>query len=284
MTRRNFVLGTIGIGLSGCGNLKIPTTSVVKPKTLTMSGATGMSNPIRALSGLEPDKYSTNVLNINRGHLFEQVSNSILEFNDSQINLSNNGLWGLDTGSPSNGELYVYALKNVTSGDYGLIATKQKYEGDVTCPSGYQVVRKLPWGVMYNTAWDGIPDFHLAHWPSPLITLTASESSSNWCALAAGSAQAFTDVDLSSWIPDNARMAFISCQTRYSSATGSAYVRSYATQTTGQLVGSVTANCAYQNMTTMIRVTSDRKIQYKNNSSGSRLYIYVLGYCMTEPA
>lgn len=237
---------------------------------------------IRQLSGLEPGKLSTNSIVIQPGSLTGWDGALYERSTAAYVDLTINGATGLDTGSVSAGDLFLYAIHDATS--WCFIASKAKAAGDVVVPAGYTLIRKLPWGVIYNPAWDGLPNHHVAHWPSPMITLTDSETSGAWCALSLGTATTWTDIDLSPWIPDNARIAYISCQTKYLSATGSAYIRSYSGQPTGMLIGSVAANSVFQTNTQLIRISSTRKLQYQLNSPGIRLSIYVLGYCQTEPA
>lgn len=242
-------------------------------------------NFIRGLAGCEPEKLSTNVFRMGKGYIFDSSGTTGFEFpNYTDVDLTTQGLNGLDVaGGPQNGDLFIYLISDGL-GSFGFLASAEKFAGDVTLPVGFAIQRKLPFGVVYASSRDGIPNYHLAHWPRPFVTLTDAESTSAFCALAAGSDTSWTDVDLTAWMPDNARLAYLSVQTRYLSGTASAYIRSHSGQTTGILVGSVSASSAYQNNTQFIRVTSERKIQYKLNASGGRLYIYVHGYCMTEPA
>lgn len=250
-------------------------------------------NITRALSGLEPDKYSTNVLNINPGHCTDFYGRAIMDFPiQKQINLAVNGLWGYDAGTPIDGsELYIYLLTTSEYASYGFICSKSKYESDVVCPLGYSVARKLPWGVMYKNAWDGIPNFHLSHWPMPEIRLTDAEYSSLWMPLTGAKSPVVSGVpqwatlDLSTFIPDNARMAEIAFEVRYSSgAAGSAFIRSYGGQSTGLLIGSGTpTNTAPGMKQWSIRIDSSRCLQYKTTGDIT-LYAIVLGYSMTEPS
>lgn len=246
-----------------------------------------MSNvPVRGLFGCEPDKYSTNLLNINPGSVNDFYGNATYNFpNQTQIDLTKNGIWGLDTGTISNGGIYIYLIGNSTTGDFGFIASKSITEGGLVCPSGYSFLRKLPWGINYNTSWDGIPNFHLTHWSMPFITYTDSEYASLWMPIAGGSASNWTDIDLSTWLPDNARLAYISAQIRYNSGSeGSGYLRSYSGQKTGQIIGSASPGSPYTGQSTFfLRTTSDRKIQYRTTGS-VQLYLGVMGYCMSDPS
>lgn len=243
--------------------------------------------PIRGLFGCEPEKLSTNVLTIRPGVISEYYGYDSLEFlTSNQINLATNGLWGLDTGTITSGdEVYIYAIKNYTTGDYGLIASRSRFMGGIVYPSGYQFVRKLPFGFIYNTFWDGIPNYHLSHWPQPNIRFTDAEYSSLWMPVFGGSATTWTNINLGDWVPDNARVAYILSQVRYNSGTaGSGYIRTYSGQTTGLLVGSASPGSPFPGQTfTPIRVDSLRRMQYKVTGN-VQMYIQVLGYDMTEPS
>lgn len=244
--------------------------------------------PVRYLSGLEPDKFSTNKLNINPGSVAEFYGNAMFNFPfEKQINLATIGLWGIDKHPIVNGgDLYIYVIWNHTTNDYALMASQSTFQGGVVLPAGYEVARKLPWGVVYRTEWDGIPNFHLTNWPMPDIRFTDSEYSQTWSALASGTAPDWTIVDLSRWVPDNARMAYIQVETRWvpGQPAGSSYIRSYAGQASGLLVGSVNPGMQFSNGGSLkIRIDSTRKMEYKS-TPGAAIYIRVLGYSMTEPA
>lgn len=243
-------------------------------------------NTVRGLFGCEPDKYSTNILHINAGTIWDFYGYKAYEFpTETTIDLTTQGLWGYDqAGGPVNGDLNVYLIADDTAGVYGFIASAALYESNVTLPSGFSVKRKLPWAVIYNSSLDGIPNFHLTHWPMPFVTLTDAESSGAYCAIGAASSTSWTNVDVSYWLPDTARQVYLLLELRYVSSAASAYIRSSGTQPTGRLIGSVASNSAYNVCTQMIRVTSDRKFQYKLNSSGAQLFIYVLGYEMSDPS
>jgi hypothetical protein len=244
--------------------------------------------PIRFLAGMEPDKYSARVIDINPGSVAEFYGSALFNFPaENKVNLDSVGLWGIDK-LPliEGGDLYLYIAWNQATADYAVIASQSTFQGGVTLPTGYSIARKLPWGVVYRSAWGGIPNFHLAHWPSPEIRFTDSEYSALWTALSAGTSAVWTDVDLSAWLPDTARMAYIQVETRYirGGPAGSTYVRSYGGQPTGIIVGSVNPGSEFSNGGAFhIRVDSTRKLQYLANP-GTMLFIRVLGYSMTEPS
>lgn len=240
---------------------------------------------IRALFGLEPDKLSTNVLRISPGVCYDSYGRFQFEFPvGGDIDLTNIGLWGMDKAIQP-GDLYVYVVRN-SSGVYGMMASQEKFAGDVMPPAGFHVYRKLPFGVVYNPLWDGIPNFHIAGWPRPDIRLTDSEYAPKWSALSnAGSAE-WVNVECAPWMPDNARVALLMLESRYlaGGTAGSSYVRSHGGQASGLLVGSVSPGSPFQFMCVPLRVDSLRRFQYRVTGTGCRFYASVLGYSMTEPA
>ena len=92
-------------------------------------------------------------------------------------------------------------------------------------------------------------------------------------------------VSLSNWIPDNARLAHLITEVRDGGlgVAGSCYVRSYGGQPTGILVGSTSPSAPFSFLSLEIRTNSDRNIEYRC-TTGSRLWIQVRGYSMTEPS
>lgn len=238
-----------------------------------------------ALSGFEPDKLSTNQLIIRRGWCASSDGNNFAQLlTDITCDLTTVGVNGLDTGTITNGyDYFVYIIKNESTGEVGAVISHSKYYGEVVVPTGFTMYRKLRFGFVYNSARDGIPDFHLSNWPMPTIRLTGAETTAAYNVLSVGSSSSFADVSLAGFIPDNARVAYIQCITSSVSSAGSAYVRSFSGQATGVLVGSSTPSDVQDRMCLTLRVTSDLKLQYKV-IGGARLSIYVLGYDMTEPS
>ncbi len=255
-----------------------------------------MTTMPRLLHGMEPDKLSTNVLNINGdGYWADAAGTDFFIYQQSlqgllQVDLTRLGLNGRDAGTLPNsvGDWYIYLL-----GDPGntqstaAVASRSITYGGVdlsNIPSNLTRMRKLPFGFIYNPAWDGIPNFHIPVSGS-FFTYTDSEYAAPWIALANGTAQSWTDVDLSNYIPDNARVAYIKTEVRDGgiNAGGSGYLRSYQGQTTGVIAGSSTPAMSSSFSNHFIRVDSLRKLQYKV-TGGSSLFITVLGYHMTEPS
>lgn len=240
----------------------------------------------RAIAGLEPDKASTNVLNISPGSCANSDGTALYATSDTlTVDMTASGAGGLDTGTVANGSMYyIYLIANSAGTLSGLASTGETY-GAVTVPSGYSLVRKLPFGFPYHSAnWDGIPDFHLSFWPRPFIRYTGAEETATWRALNGGSSTTFVDVDLSTWIPDNARIVYLGVRTNTPAAStpGFAAIRVLGSQTTGWSVGNPAAD-QYQYGTIWQRVTSSRQLQYKITND-TRLSLFVLGYGMTEPS
>lgn len=241
----------------------------------------------RSLSGFEPDKLSTNVLNISPGSCANSDSTALFASSATlTVTMTTSGVGGLDTGSVANGtSYYIYLIANSTTGALAGLASAGETYGAVTLPTGYEHVRKLPFGFVYHAVnWDGIPDFHLSGWPRPFIRYTGAEEAAAWRALNAGTSGTFVDVDLSGWIPDNARMAYLLCRTATTGAgIGYGIIRVLGSQTAGLGVGGVVAGGAEAYSFIHQRVTSDRSLQYKVSGNAS-LTIFVLGYSMTEPS
>lgn len=239
----------------------------------------------RALSGLDPEKMSTNMLRIYPGSLANSDGTDYFETAAAiDINLATTGVNALDTGVVTNNtDYFVYMIANNTTRVLAAVVSQALFYGDVIVPAGYSLVRKLPWGFVYRTAWDGIPDFHLAYWPKPLTTYTVAESGSPYVSLSNGTATTFTDVNMSNWCPDNARLIRVQCKVDSVGSAGSAYVRSLGAATVGLLVGASNPTAGIDSVMTLdIRVTSTLQLQYKV-TGGARLTITNLGYSHTEP-
>lgn len=239
------------------------------------------------IDGLQPDKLSTNVLRLYEGHCCNATgTRQVVNPGAYDIDMLVNGVGGLDTGSPASGQNYhVYVLRDAFTGAFGAMLSAALFYGDVVVPFGWEMVRKLRFGFVWSTAWDGIPNFHVAHWPHPHVRLTDSELSSKWMPLGNAQATDWALADLSRFMPDNARVAHLMVQTRFISDTaGSAYLRSHGGQSTGILVGSVSPGSPFAGPTYVtIRVDSHRKIGYKT-TGGAGLWVQFLGYDMTEPS
>lgn len=240
------------------------------------------THPYRLLFGCEPEKFSNTVLRIRPGSMASSNGDERFDFTtNTDINLSTVGLNGMDVGSPANGDsLQVYMISNGVTN--GFLCSKSIIYGGVTLPNGYTAKRKLPFGFIYKSAWGGIPDYHLEGGHLPFIRYTGSEATSTWMALSGGVAQTWTDIDLSGFMPDNARLAHIKAEVIFKGRSATAYLRSYSTPSVGEPVGTVNTSMTRTPPSyTPIRVSSTRKIQYRC-LGGCALNIQVIGYSMTE--
>lgn len=248
--------------------------------------ASPAQSQVRMLSGMEPDKFSTNILHLNPGSASDFYGTTTIHFNsDYTIDLTTVGPGGLDTGSVSNGEYYVYLLQKTSDLSGAAVVSRSRLQGDVVVPPGYTWIRKLPWGFVYNTAWDGIPNFLIAHWPMPLVRFTDAQYQAPWmaCVVASCRSQTWTTVDLTGYLPDTARAAMLATEVREMGTTAcSGYVSSTG-HDTGLFVGSASPNQPSSVMSLTIRVTSDRRLFYYV-SPGCGLGIEVLGYLMSDPS
>jgi len=244
------------------------------------------THPFRLITGCEPEKFSGTVLRIRPGSIVDSAGNERFDFTTStDINLAATGLNGLDTGTIANGDnISIYLISNGAT--HGFVASTSIIYGNVVCPNGYTAKRKLPFGFVYNSAWGGIPDYHLNHWPQPEIRFTGAESTATWAAVLNGAATTFTDIDFTKWIPDNARFVSIDIETSYigKGVAGSGYIRTYGAQATGLKTGATSAYMTKIPKTHTMRLTSTRKLQYKVTGTGTRLSVFALSYTMTEPS
>lgn len=253
------------------------------------------------MTGLQVDKYATNVLRLYPGIAYDadgshRVHNTIRYDIDM---LAPNGCGALDTGFPGSGYQYnVYLLRNTTDPtEFCAVLSRAKFAGPTIPPGGnpvdyltypstdYVFHKKLQFGFVWSTAWDGIPDFHVSHWPMPEVRLTKAGYGAPWMALAnAQTFEAWSDVSLAGWMPDNARMAYIGVEARYvDGSAGSVYLRTWSGQTVPLLVGSASPGSPFPGVTFIkIRVDSLLNLQFRTTGN-VRAYIQMLGYDMTEP-
>jgi hypothetical protein len=277
-----------GLGLgAGVASFNTRTGAVTLGSSdVDAAGAVLKSALFGHIAGFEPDKLSTNVLNVNPGSCADSNASKIIASSSLfSIDMSIVGANGLDTGTPTNGTGYFPYLitRNSDGAVAGVLSSSITY-GGVTVPTGYTIRRKLRFGFVYNSTRGGIPDFHLTNWPMPFIRLTGSENTTSWEALSLGTATTFTDVDLTPWIPDNARIAYLAADVSAVGTAGSAFARVLTSQATGLIVGSSSPTTGIDSyMTFWQRITSARKMQYMV-TGGARLSLFVLGYAMTEPS
>lgn len=241
---------------------------------------------VRELSGFEPDKLSTFVLRLYPGTC-SSASGAVtaVSLGAIDIDLGVAGRNGIDVGQTFDGVSYhVYLISRDADGDIAAVVSASRFYSEVIVPEGHSLVRKLPFGFVFRSAWGGIPDFHVTHWPKPLVTLTGHEDSGDYRALFYGESEAFAEFSLENFLPDNARLAWLCLETMSFSTAGSAYLRSSASQQVGMLCGSVNPITGASAVVVMpIRVTSERKLEFRT-TGGAILRATVMGYSMTEPS
>lgn len=233
------------------------------------------------LAGCQPEKQSLDLLKIRPGSFADTSGNIHEVLQNFFINLNSVGCGGLDVGPATPGDYFVYAIRD-EDGYLSFILSHSIIYGGVILPDGWTMLRKLPWGFVYNSSWGGIPNFHLSYWPLPKTLYTDFEKNTKWMCLNGGVATDWTTIDLKPWMPDNARVVHLAIKGQHISAGASAYLRTYDAQVTGEEILSIANNSVYQFNKTDIRVMSDRTIQYRWNDSGGKLWLSVKGYSQTE--
>lgn len=239
------------------------------------------------IEGFQPDKLGETQLRLSPGFC-ASADGRDLAVADAPIviDLNKVGALGRDSEDLHEAEDYfVYILKHAETGAASALVSSAITYGGVALPDGYKLVRKLRFGFVYDGArWGGIPDFHVAHWPSPFVSFTGFEDDPKWDALTDGDAKAFTTISLAGYLPDNARLARVQVLVRSFGETGSAYLRSWGGQQTGILAGVAGAAGPTETVQVFdIRVNSRRELEYRV-TGGARLTVKVMGYSMTEPS
>jgi hypothetical protein len=249
-------------------------------------GAPGKDKFYRHLAGLEPEKLDATTLQIHPGSCANSDGTLLMESSAIiEIDLTTTGANALDTGSITHlTDYHVYILQVDADDSMAAVVSASITYGGVTVPAGHTMWRKLPWGFVYRTDWDGIPNFHLSAWPKPYTRLTSASTASPFTALSIGTDASWTTIDLQNYLPDNARMVEIMTFVDSSGTAGSAYVRSPGVGNS-ILVGSAnpTSPAKTERQTFNIRVNSNRYLDYEV-TGGARLTVWVLGYWNTEPS
>lgn len=122
------------------------------------------------LIGLKPTWITSSQFLIGPGVCTDSTYVTNMKLTDQYpVNLNVTGIGGLDTGTVSVGtSYYVYMVKNSYSGVVGAVVSAQQNASTVTMPSGYNRIRKMPWGFVYKSA--GILPFQVNCWPAPITT------------------------------------------------------------------------------------------------------------------
>jgi hypothetical protein len=246
---------------------------------------------IGLLQGLRPEVVSSTVMRFHDGVATDALGTTqiaVTRFRDThaylEVDLAHVGLNGRDTDSFEEGHYFFYLMRSLRDNAVGIVASRADAYGGVTQPPGGPwVMRKLPYGHPYRAEFGGFAPVHVDAWPHPTVIFTDSEYSGTWMALLAGGAQDWEDVDVSRWIPSNARLGHFIFETRDAGhrAPGACFVRSYGGQPVGLLVGESMPRAPSALLSAAVRISSAQRLQYRC-SRGSRLLIQVRGFSITE--
>lgn len=268
--------------------IKAVTVSAYDNSTsLATTGFIANATPPFFESGLQPDFISSTVVRFSTGFASNGANNPVTFIRTTaaiSVDLATNGLNGLDTGTIASGDqLYFYLVRNITTQDVGILASKSTSYGSVIYPSGFSqsVARKLKWGCVYGSA--GIRSFIQSNGTT---FFTESDESSAFQAQAlTDTSGSFTSVDLSAWIPNNARIALLRVRTKYNSGIGSSYIRpGSGSSSAGQICGTVTAvGGDVRSIPVMVQTNSTGLVALKTDT-GVQSAVYVYGYMDTEYA
>ncbi len=241
----------------------------------------------RVLHGLELHRLGDKKLQMQYGEAESQFGTKrTIDITGSrpELDIDTNGLNGLDTGNPVNDTwYYVYAATDGV--DHGAIISAAEIYSNVTTPVGDWSLRKLPFAIRYKG-----DKFVLQRPFKNRIDYTNFASDSNFRVLNDGNASVWTTVDLSSFVPPNAQMAILVCES-LKATTGflSSFVRTKSGGGNGYildavaLLGGVSGYERGKEIT--LQTNSDQEIEYKWNGSnpGAKLDIFVKGYIINEP-
>ncbi len=237
----------------------------------------------RVLFGLEPEVLNSTSLALHAGHCADGGGREIMTIRRRhKIDLTKNGLNGLDKGRPRVGQGYYIYVVETRSGEVGAVVSASRFVSEFAKGRKYSLVRKLPWGFVYQK--DGIPPMHLSNWPKPFTRFTMAESTPKWRVLRRGRSSAWTPVDVSKFVPDNARMAYLQIEVTHKGRRGksAAYVRVIGGQREGLRVARVSKG--QTNILTLHQRITSKGIFYYRVDRGAEVNIHVLGYSNTEPS
>ena len=241
------------------------------------------------IAGLQPARLSESSLRIAPGYCSDGAGTPSTTFIlNSRIDtdLTTTGLNALDTGVMVVGEQYFpYIVQNPSTGEVGVVISKEISTGAVTLPAGFTKLRKLPFGFIWLAAGilpEGIAAFHLTGWPDAQVEYTDMDDSAPWEVLLEGASTILATVDCTSLVPDNARQVSFHCELESTGSAGAAYLRTAGSGGNGKPVGFVSSTVGDKSYGEFsMRVTSARTISYKT-AAGTKLTLRIAGYSMTE--
>jgi hypothetical protein len=131
----------------------------------------------------------------------------------SYLNINDTGaLNGLDTGTPvNNTAYYIYAILNPDTNQSSFLISAAAIPTAVIVPPGYTKIRKLPFGFVFKSG--GILPMRITSWPQPSIFYTLFDDSATFRVLTTGRNSSWTAVNLSAFVPANAGLVYIRCNT-----------------------------------------------------------------------
>ena len=237
-------------------------------------------HPLMMINGLVPDRLGPTILRISRGSCAAAGpgNEGYDQTGTLDVNIANVGYLGRDVAAaPTDGtDWFIYLLKKGDGTNSAILSRSLTYNG-VAWPNPTDVpIRKLPWGIIYDVKkYGGFPEYHISHWPMPFTRITAPKP-----VITNVKAAAYTQFSLASFMPDNARLAYLQLQVKGVGTAGQAFI----SPQTNDLF-SINAGMAIPNFTNTqtvhIRPNSDRLMWYKT-TGGAQLTIMFLGYSQTE--
>ena len=204
--------------------------------------------------------------------------------------MTTNGLNGLDVGSPINNMNYHVYLVSNSAGEVASLISKEISYSKVTVPDGYTVDRKLQFAFIWKDRWDdrnnadgtptfyGIPSNHVSPDDNSKFRYTFAERTEFYSPYPNGlnTNGVWKAVDLTNFVPDNARLVDFHFETYSSNNTGRVDIRVSSIQNIGTSIGFGNSTSSFS-----YRVTSKHMV-YIKTTGNIKVYPVVLGYYMTE--
>lgn len=232
------------------------------------------------LFGFRPAKLADRRLNFQPGSVANYAGDAVFTMSSTAtVDLDVIGPNGADNALNPGHSIYPYVIQN-GAGDVAVIMSRAIIYAGVVAPDGWQLVRKLPFGLVLDG--DGnIRDFHVSYWPMPRVDFTGVVAGETGAFVRVEQALDWRSVSLVPWVPDNSRHVYVHCEVGSSGSAGTAYLRAISS---GLLnVGNANPVSGVRSLGVFpIELRSDRKIDFKT-SGGATLTAKVVAYDMTEP-
>lgn len=194
-------------------------------------------------------------------------------YGNIEMDIRNVGLNGLDVGTPVDGEDYfIYLIKETTTNELEAVFSKQISMSLVVVPTGYVMFRKLNWGFVFDVArWGGIIPHHISI-DNNEVVFTSPENTPAYSPCYNFVGLGWTAIDLSAWMPDNARLAKLLFTVKSNSGSGSVKYK----------VMGVNGLEIFQGSCVLDLVTRSNHVIYVKTIGDAVLDLTQLGYTMTE--